>query len=231
MLRKRDVVARLCLVGAASSVIAMGCAQQVQPKVTSESTPPTVYSSALGAPQQVWPPTIQPVPSATMEATTLPIPAAATATWLSYPAAGVNTKLESYTSSDGILNPPGAATDSERVFLLEPYSNQAGADATNTLYVIAHGYDDGTGVMNRIMSRAKPGQIFVVTTQTGKVCYKVDRITKEKKQDIADAVAPASVRRPGWVVFITCYAAPGDPSTVWGPDSSVLYAQMQPCAA
>jgi hypothetical protein len=231
MSRKRDVVAELCFIGAAICVV-VGCTIQSQPVVTpSQSTPTTSFSSALDAPQQQWPPTPPPSPSATMTKKVLPIPHMAKAVWVQYPGAGVNTKLESYTSPDGVLDPPNKLVDRERLFALEPYSDQAGTGGSTALYIIAHAYADGSGVMNRIMARAKPGQVLVITTEAGKVCYRVDHIAKEKKQDIEDGTANATKRQPGWLRFITCYAAPGDPSTVWGGYSSVLYAQMQPCAA
>lgn len=131
---------------------------------------------------------------------------------------------------NGKLTPAGTSADKERIFALS-YDLQAGAGTNNSFFLIGHSYDDGSGVFNRIMALARAGQLIVVTTEVGKVCYDVDHISKEAKADFDTGKAAAQVPRPGWLVIISCYAAPGDPTTVWGPDVSVLYAQMTPCAA
>jgi hypothetical protein len=159
-----------------------------------------------------------------------PIPQADTALWVDYDATAVHANVESYVVQDGKLTPAGGPNDRGRVFGIAG-SMQAGAGTNNSLFLIGHSWDDGSGVFNRIMALARPNQLIVITTQVGKVCYDVDHIAKEAKADFATGRAAAQVPRPGWLVMISCYAAPGDPSTVWGPDVSVLYAQMQPCAA
>lgn len=230
----RRVVSIVCL--SLAAVIAAPSLFAPEPHVDATPSAPSIVGGMRSpaflspvTPEQIARPTASPsvVPQ---PVAALHTPPAAPATRVDYDAVAVHAKIESYVVQDGKLTPPGKLSDKERIFALS-YSLQAGEGTNNSFFLIGHSYDDGSGVFNRIMALARADQLIVVTTELGKVCYDVDHISKEAKADFDIGKAAAQVPHPGWLVIISCYAAPGDPTTVWGPDVSVLYAQTTTCAA
>lgn len=78
-----------------------------------------------------------------------------------------------------------------------------GAGSANTTYIMGHSWEGRDAPFNRLSSAAAPGDIFEVTTSSGKISYRVDSISTENKSSLKENPIWRVV--PNRLVLISCY--------------------------
>lgn len=189
---------------------------QASPSATQPPPSPTATATATPTPDPT-PAAAEAVPSAAEpppEPAPAALPQAAAPVRINYAAAGFDVAVhplapDARASVTRTLNPPETLDG----YWLSPYG-VPGAGSSDTTYIIGHSWTDRDAPFNQLSTRAKPGDVFDVITQTGTIQYRVDSVDTYDKDTLKDS--PIWNIVPNQLVLVSCYT-----KDFWGTNVTV----------
>lgn len=177
--------------------------QNSTPTETPTAAPESPIAAAEAAPAEPPPEPAPPV-----------LPQAAAPVRINYAAAGFDVAVhplapDARASVTRTLNPPETLDG----YWLSPYG-VPGAGSSDTTYIIGHSWTDRDAPFNQLSTRAKPGDVFDVITQTGTIQYRVDSVDTYDKDTLKDS--PIWNIVPNQLVLVSCYT-----KDFWGTNVTV----------
>jgi len=181
----------------------------------------TVPSSPPSVPATDSPPSVVPMPTATVPVTPSAVISQAELTSVVIPEIGYEASADTMTTdANGDIDPPKL----QPVYRITDRGSAPGTDADNTVYLACHSWSKGDAPCNILSSRAAPGQHILATTSQGTLLDYVIQATRTYSKDgeFRNSVEVRAIV-PGRLVWVTCLLGPNGETT---NDNFVVIAQL-----